>query len=177
MKEGIPESIAGDIKGDEVELVGPVSEQKQLLYVGRRTISKYGCSGCHDIPGYEDVKPIGTGLADWGRKAADKLAFEQIAEYMLKTHGLGGKIHHDEVAVEGSEPPDEDASEHGFDYLNMPPNQGYFLEKLMHHEREGFIWNKLRARAATTIRRTRTRATTSGCGCPSSISPTIRSAR
>ena len=32
--------------------------------------------------GFEDAKPIGTGLADWGRKTADKLAFEQIVEYM-----------------------------------------------------------------------------------------------
>ncbi len=43
--------------------------------------------GCHDIPGYEDMKPIGTGLADWGRKAADKLAFEQITQYILHGHG------------------------------------------------------------------------------------------
>ncbi len=61
--------------------------EKQLQYVGRRTISKYGCSGCHDVPGFEDAKPIGTGLADWARKTPDKLAFEQIVEYMKKGHG------------------------------------------------------------------------------------------
>ena len=58
-----------------------MTTEKKLRYVGRRTISKYGCSGCHDIPGFEDAKPIGTGLADWGRKTPDKLAFEQIVEY------------------------------------------------------------------------------------------------
>ena len=79
--------MAGEIKGDEIELVGSGSVDKQLLYVGRRTISKYGCSGCHDVPGYEDAKPIGTGLADWGRKGADKLAFEQITQYILRGHG------------------------------------------------------------------------------------------
>ncbi len=87
LEHGIPESMAGEIKGDEVELVGAGSVEKRLLYVGRRSISKYGCSGCHDIPGYEDAKPIGTGLADWGRKGADKLAFEQITQYILHGHG------------------------------------------------------------------------------------------
>ena len=47
-----------------------------MEYVGRRSISKFGCFGCHDIPGYEDAKPIGTGLADWGRKDPSRLAFE-----------------------------------------------------------------------------------------------------
>ncbi len=133
LKEGIPESRAAEFKGDEVELVGSMSDEKQLLYVGRRTISKYGCSGCHDIPGYEDVKPIGTGLADWGRKGADKLAFEQIGEFMLKhLHGPG---------VEHS----DDGNHEELNYLDMPSDEGYFVEKLMHHEREGFVWNKLRA--------------------------------
>ena len=40
--------------------------------MGRKSISKYGCSGCHDIPGFEDAKPIGTGLADWARKTPEK---------------------------------------------------------------------------------------------------------
>lgn len=133
LANGIPESRAAEFKGDEVELLGPMNDHKKLLYVGRRTISKYGCSGCHDIPGYEDVKPIGTGLADWGRKGADKLAFEQIDEFMHK-HLRGPGIEH----AAGGE-----AAE--FSYTDMPPDQGYFLEKLMHHEREGFIWNKLRA--------------------------------
>ncbi len=80
--------MRNELKGDEVELVGEMTPEKKLRYVGRRTITKYGCSGCHDIPNFEDVKPIGTGLADWARKTADKLAFEQIVEYM-KHHGPG----------------------------------------------------------------------------------------
>ena len=126
-----------------MELVGPMSDEKQLLYVGRRTISKYGCSGCHDIPGYEDVKPIGTGLADWGRKGADKLAFEQIADFMLQAHlTLTAKcpraMRKPDIEEEAGGP------RTGFN-LDMPSDEGYFLQKLMHHEREGFIWNKLRA--------------------------------
>ena len=86
LKTGIPDSSRGELKGDEVELLGRLDDAgaSKLLYVGRRTISKYGCCGCHDIPGFEDAKPIGTGLADWGRKGADKLAFEQIGAYLPK---------------------------------------------------------------------------------------------
>ena len=52
--------------------------------------------GCHDIPGFEDAKSIGTGLADWGRKDPGKLAFEHINEF-LAGHGHGhGAGHEDE---------------------------------------------------------------------------------
>jgi cytochrome c2 len=180
VEHGIPESMAGEIKGDEVELVGTGSVDKQLLYVGRRSISKYGCSGCHDVPGYEDAKPIGTGLADWGRKGADKLAFEQITQYILRGHGHaahGDNGHGD--AAHGDSPPgtpdntlvaenvdlhdaayvgpqtEEGMAEdvellhaeggHHLDFKDLNPSTGYFMKKLFGHEREGFIWQKLRA--------------------------------
>src|SRR5690606_37428857 len=53
LKNGIPESMAGDLRGDELELVGSDNlQQKKLLYLGRKTISRFGCAGCHDIPGF-----------------------------------------------------------------------------------------------------------------------------
>ncbi len=64
-----------------------IASIRQLEFVGRSTISKYGCFGCHDIPGFEDAKPIGTGSADWGRKETSKLAFENIHKF-LETHGI-----------------------------------------------------------------------------------------
>ena len=75
-----------------------------LTYVGSRSISKYGCSGCHDIPGYEGAKPIGTTLADWGRKETSKLAFEHILHYVEH------KYAHDEHGH-----PADDADDHGGD--------------------------------------------------------------
>lgn len=150
LKTGIPENLRNEIKGDEVELLGPMSVEKKLQYVGRRTISKYGCSGCHDIPGFEDVKPIGTGLADWARKTSDKLAFEQILEYLKHSHGAPGPLEHkgDEhgsVSDATIEEADEGAYGHThINLLNLPPEVGYFMEKLEHHQREGFIWQKLR---------------------------------
>ncbi len=83
------------IKGDEIELavqdkdaeVSPEEwEHRKLVYIGRRTISRYGCFGCHDIPGFEEARPIGTALQDWGRKDTSKLALEHIEEY-LHHHG------------------------------------------------------------------------------------------
>ncbi len=145
---GIPESRRSELKGDEVELVGEMSPEKQLQYVGRRTLSKYGCSGCHDIPGFEDAKPIGTGLADWARKTPDKLAFEQIVEFMKYGHGKPGRF---EPRTSGDETDTEieeaDEGAYGHTHMNVldyGPDTGYFMEKLLGHQREGFVWQKLR---------------------------------
>ena len=99
-KFGVPAKLEKTLKGAEKELLVPdadfdagkeVSARQKLNYIGRKSIAKYGCFGCHDIPGFEDAKPIGTGLADWGRKEPAKLAFEHITHFLHK-HGHGG--HH-----------------------------------------------------------------------------------
>ena len=81
------------IKTDEIELVGPEAEfsaeewkQRKITYVGRKTITKYGCYGCHEIPNFENGRPVGTALQDWGKKDRSRLAFEHIHEY-LHHHG------------------------------------------------------------------------------------------
>src|SRR5439155_10529505 len=81
----------GTVKVDEQVLIGPFKDEndrarRQLEYVARRSIGRYGCFGCHDIPGYETAKPIGTPLASWGRKDPSQLAFENINEF-LSAHG------------------------------------------------------------------------------------------
>lgn len=82
---------AEQVKGDEIELVGDPADEAEwrrrtLNYVGRKTISRYGCFGCHDIKGFEEARPIGTTLQDWGRKDPATLAVEHIEEY-LHEHG------------------------------------------------------------------------------------------
>ncbi|MDQ4045419.1 MAG: c-type cytochrome, partial [Chloroflexota bacterium] len=42
--------------------------REQLVYLGQRTIEKYGCYSCHDISGFENLKPIGTELTTEGSK-------------------------------------------------------------------------------------------------------------
>jgi len=134
---GIPESLRADVKGDEAELIGGASVDKKLMYVGRRTITKQGCTGCHDIPGYEDAKPIGTGLADWGRKETSKLAFEQVVQFLEQE--LAGQDGHSQAGH------GEESAHHGIDLDRLDQDTAYFVEKLEGHEREGFLWQKLRA--------------------------------
>ena len=109
---GIPEELAGQVQVDAAELLGEMTQRKKLRYVGRRTIRKRGCYGCHDVPGFEDAQPIGPALTQWGRKQESLLAFEQINRFIEQSGD---------------------------------PNRGFFMEALLSHRREGFLWQKLRA--------------------------------
>jgi len=137
LKNGIPEKLRPQLKVDEQLLVQtpnmtPEENQRhKLLYVGRRTIGRLGCAGCHDIPGFEDSKPIGTGLADWGRKEPSKLAFEQVVQYIAQQNFVHGEGHVQDI-------------EQALDPHHMSADEGFFTEKVLMHEREGFIWQKLR---------------------------------
>jgi mono/diheme cytochrome c family protein len=139
----IPDEIAVGLKGAETALVGErITDKMMLLYVGEKSISKYGCFACHDIPGFEDAKPIGTALADWGRKEPAKLAFEHIVEYIEHGHGQGDTAHagqpaQPEVATVQGEPTGASSPESPFD-------ESYYRQKLLEHERDGFIWQKLK---------------------------------
>jgi cytochrome c551/c552 len=136
------------IKGDEIELAPTSADEKisdaewtrrKLIYVGRRTISRYGCYGCHDIPGFETARPIGTALQDWGRKDTSKLAFEHIHEF-LHHHGEpdgSSTIDRLERAVHKAEHGNAGVPEQDLD-------EAYFLESMNHHGRAGFLWQKLR---------------------------------
>jgi hypothetical protein len=138
--EGISEQHAAAVKVDERVLLGAYKDdadktKRQLEYVARRSISRYGCFGCHDIPGYETAKPIGTPLASWGRKDPSQLAFENIGQF-LATHGLDGaeEAHGDHAGAHGLDPLDD----------KYDPDTAYFLQSLNSHQRHGFLWQKLR---------------------------------
>ena len=137
------------IKGDEIELARregdpeKISDEewqkRKLAYVGRRTISFYGCYGCHDIPGFEAARPIGTALQDWGRKDTSKLALEHIEEFLHHHGGEHGEPTVPEIAEEAvaSQYNDGSASEEDL-------TTAFFYDSLQHHGRPGFIWQKLR---------------------------------
>ncbi|MFM9194264.1 MAG: hypothetical protein ACKOWG_00685, partial [Planctomycetia bacterium] len=146
-----------------------------LHYVGKKTIAKLACAACHDIPGFEDAKAAGAALADWGRKDPSKIAFEQVSHFVMHQlsdkHGHGGHAtghmpghgnaeagheasaagHHGHAAsVPQDEPlaPDLAYASTAPAHVSpesVDPNTGFFLEKLLAHEREGFLWQKLRA--------------------------------
>ena len=158
LAKGVDASAA--IQGDEkmlTGLAGPDRDRQLLTYVGKKTINKLACYSCHDIPGFEDGKPAGAALADWGRKDPSRIAFEQVSHLVMHqlAHGHGGH------AADGGHADAGDAS--GDDVLSpklayefaeeglhvspesVDPDMGFFLEKLLGHEREGFLWQKLRA--------------------------------
>lgn len=151
---GIPPQLEGELKGAEKDLIvqpgQKLSDAQRLKYIGRKTIAKYGCFGCHDIPGFEDAKPIGTGLADWGRKDPAKLAFEHIAHY-VEGHGGGGhahaagKAHAAEPAVAGEHKAAEhSAAEHAApESTEEAETKAFFAHALEAQNRIGFIHQKL----------------------------------
>ena len=161
LREGIPQEAAGELKVDEKLLLqgeGDTAEslkRKKLLYVGRRTISRFGCFGCHDIPGFEDSKPIGTGLADWGRKDTSKLAFEQIVEYLREKPPTAANGHGAHGGHSATEP-----GHHTLNPDEMDKDTGFFIEALLNHEREGFIWQKLREPRSYDFKMTENKAYT-----------------
>jgi mono/diheme cytochrome c family protein len=71
-----------------------MSDHEQLTYLGQRSIEKYGCYSCHDIQGFEGLKPIGTELTTEGSKnihlfdfgfAHDYEAHDRKHEHILHT--------------------------------------------------------------------------------------------
>lgn len=153
VKTGIPAERASELKANERELLvepgKPLTETQKLSYIGRKSIAKYGCYGCHDIPGFEDAKPIGAGLNDWGRKEPEKLAFEHIAQYIEHGHhgGHGGGGHaHDEHSEEEHS---DDAHVPATSGVGVPegpasPLPEYFEHQIMSGNRIGFLYQKLR---------------------------------
>ncbi len=134
--QGIPETATIDPTSAEFLLVGTASNDAKLTYVGQKTIAKYGCYGCHDIPGFEAAKPIGTSLADWGRKESTKIAFEHINEYLGIGHHGGGSSangHHAPKAPDFYGKPDPRRADEDF-----------FRLQLQWQDRSGFLWQKLR---------------------------------
>jgi len=52
-----------------------MNSSQELSYSGEKLIGHYGCFACHAIPGFEDAKPIGTELTEWGNKNVHRLDF------------------------------------------------------------------------------------------------------
>lgn len=115
---------------DERRLQKKVTADDLQWYIGKKALSRYGCYGCHDVPGFELGKPIGTPLNDWGKKDPERLAFEDIVPYVDE--------HYHQV--------DRITNEKGFgpeSKEGKPPFERYFFDALEHHVREGFLYQKL----------------------------------
>lgn len=133
----LDKDIASTLPQEERELAlkNDFSVDNLKLYIGKKAVGRLGCFGCHDVPGYENAKPIGTGLNDWGKKAPDRLAFEDIINY-VKSH------YHIESEEDEHEHHNGDAQhERGKD--TKKTYEQYFFDELMHHSRIGYLHQKL----------------------------------
>ncbi|MGZ0171687.1 MAG: hypothetical protein ACKVHE_19260, partial [Planctomycetales bacterium] len=139
-----------DLKGDEIELIfdeGGRPDQGQfqtlvLNYLGRRSIARYGCYGCHDINGFGTSRPIGTALQDWGRKDTSRLALEHVAEF-LHHHGESDGSSTADFVAKGLQKAEANAFD-GEEEREEAMRTSFFYDSLMHHGRPGFIFQKLR---------------------------------
>ncbi|MCA9065562.1 MAG: cytochrome c, partial [Planctomycetaceae bacterium] len=159
LADGKYDRVASDVVGDEAVLatddgsaVTDAGEwnQRKLAYIGRKSLARYGCYACHDIPGYEAARPIGVALHDWGRKDTSKLGFEHIAHY-LEHHGepegseFASTVERVESAIKR-----RSAEGDGVSHFESPEDAeaemtaAFFYKSLEHHGRPGFIWQKLR---------------------------------
>jgi mono/diheme cytochrome c family protein len=60
-------------------IAGMSTEEKKLL-VGEKIVNRYGCHGCHTIPGLETARQIGTELTEEGSKDVERLDFGFLGE-------------------------------------------------------------------------------------------------
>ena len=52
-----------------------MTPDERWIFLGEKSISRYGCSGCHLIEGFETAKGIGTSLSEEGSKKLTKFDF------------------------------------------------------------------------------------------------------
>ena len=99
------------------QFVGKLGTDEKLYFLGEKTISRLGCFGCHSIPGFENAKPIGTPLNDWGIKSPTRLDYGHIREYLE------------------DRPPQTSGDRDGTDR--------FYQEQIEHETRIGFLFQKL----------------------------------
>lgn len=160
-----------DVVGDEAALAtddgAPMTDKnewrnRKLEYVGRKTIGRYGCYACHDMPGFETARPIGVALQDWGRKDTSKLGFEHVEEF-LHHHGepkgspYSSTVDRVEEALTAASTGQDKSGEISSDEFEREMSTAFFFESLQHHGRAGFLWQKLRGPRTYDYEKTETK--------------------
>jgi mono/diheme cytochrome c family protein len=141
--KGVSADRAKDMPADadERKLEGPLDAKKLKWYIGKKSIGRLGCYACHNVPGFETAKPIGTALNDWGAKDPNRLAFEE-ADVWVKEHNNIVNDRSDEKAWKTKD--------------GRAPYDRFFFDALGHHERVGFLHQKLVAPRSYDYHRLRT---------------------
>jgi len=147
LKQPTWQIILNDVNVDERQLIkDDVNNENSLkYYLGKKAISRLGCYACHDIPGFENVKSIGVGLNDWGKKPADRLAFEDIDNFYAKFYyhdtvdNLLDKDGNPHVMKDGKEPYEKFYAQALLGKSNLDdPRHGHL------RQREGYLNQKIR---------------------------------
>ena len=133
-----------DLPNAEKALFGKFQDVSGLKhYLGRKALGRLGCYACHDIPGFENAKPIGVALNDWGKKDPDRLAFEDIKHYF------------DRHFFEVQSLVDKDGKPHGVKN-GKEPYEKFYGDLLLGHRREGYLHQKIRDPRSFDYNRLRT---------------------
>jgi mono/diheme cytochrome c family protein len=132
-----------DLGADERELAekmghagGSATPEQLLSYVGKKAIGRLGCYACHDIPGFESAKPIGTSLEEWGKKKSERLAFEDIDNYVQEHYHKTGQI----VDTANA---DLDRYQDLRNHAKAPLYDKYFYDALTHRTLDGYLNQKI----------------------------------
>ena len=56
-------------------------QKKQLIFLGKKLVSHYGCMQCHAINGAEAMSSPCANLSDWGQKQVSKLDYGYLSEH------------------------------------------------------------------------------------------------
>jgi mono/diheme cytochrome c family protein len=79
------------------EKLKTMTADQKYLFAGERLISKYGCFGCHNIPGFENAQPIGTELTEAGSKLISQLDFGFLPIEHSRTGWYEQKLHNPRI--------------------------------------------------------------------------------
>jgi mono/diheme cytochrome c family protein len=66
---------AGSTETAARERLMTMTAEQKTLFSGERLVRRYGCFGCHVIPGFENEQPIGTELTEAGSKLISQFDF------------------------------------------------------------------------------------------------------
>ena len=85
----------------KADLAAMNTDQKNL-FAGERLIGRYGCYGCHNIPGFETAQPIGTELTEAGSKLVSQLDYGFLdIDHHSRAEWYKAKLHNPRVFDEG----------------------------------------------------------------------------
>lgn len=67
-------------------VLAAMSSHQRNVFLGKETIQKYGCWGCHEMAGFDNLKPIGVELTEEGSKPLHQLDFGHVHDVPHTRH-------------------------------------------------------------------------------------------